>query len=80
MRSVMSATAVILALSATPSVARDYPWCGRTSGNGFEGGCNFTSFEQCRATVSGQAGTCQRNPRFLFGEQDRRPRRGSQYR
>ncbi|CAN5416371.1 hypothetical protein BH11PSE4_BH11PSE4_25570 [soil metagenome] len=72
MRFIMSAAAVIVAMSATPSFARDYPWCARTSSNSFDGGCDFTTFAQCQATVSGQAGECQLNPIVAFEQQNRK--------
>jgi hypothetical protein len=75
MRLVISATAVIFALSATPGFARDYPWCARTSSNGFNGGCYFTTYRQCQATVSGQGGDCRINPRVAFDQQNRGNRR-----
>ena len=56
------------------SMARDYPWCERTSFNGFNPSCSFTSYQQCMATVSGQRGDCILNPRLAFGEQRRRGR------
>jgi hypothetical protein len=69
MRSLIAATALILAASSAPSFARDYPWCARTSANGFNGGCDFTSYQQCQATVSGQAGECRINPKISFAQQ-----------
>jgi Protein of unknown function (DUF3551) len=77
MRFIMSATAVILALSATPSFARDYPWCARTPTNDFNGGCDFNTRAQCQATVSGQGGTCDINPKIAFDQQNRKSGRRS---
>ena len=71
MRFILSTTAVLIALSATPSFARDYPWCARTPTNDFSGGCNFDTRAQCQATVSGQGGTCQINPKLAFDQQNR---------
>jgi hypothetical protein len=78
MRSVLAISALLAALSATPAAARDYPWCARTSSNGFNGDCSFTSYQQCMATVSGQRGECMQNPIFAFGQargQRNRPHR-----
>jgi len=72
MRSILAATALLVVMGATPSIARDYPWCSRTSASGFNPSCSFTSYNQCMATVSGQRGECVQNPLLAFGEQ-RRP-------
>jgi Protein of unknown function (DUF3551) len=71
MKSLMIATALIIAASSAPSFARDYPWCARTESNGFNGDCSFTSYQQCQATVSGQAGECRVNPKLAFSQQSR---------
>ena len=73
MRSVLAISALLVALNAAPAAARDYPWCARTSSNGFNGDCSFTSYRQCMATVSGQTGECRQNPLLAYG-QDRRGR------
>lgn len=75
MRSLLAATALLVVMGATPSMARDYPWCSRTSATGFNPSCSFTSYNQCMATVSGQRGDCMQNPMLAFGEQ-RRPGKG----
>jgi hypothetical protein len=74
MRRLLSASALLLAISATPSMARDYPWCARTFGNGGNPQCMFTSFRQCQATVSGQGGDCIQNPGMMVYDEDRGPR------
>jgi hypothetical protein len=79
MRTLLAATAVLLLAGTAPGFARDYPWCARTSANGFNGDCSYTSFQQCRATVSGQAGECRINPLFAFGQQTRRRYRSYAY-
>ncbi len=68
MRLALAAASLAFLASALPSdaQARDYPWCSRTSGSGYEPSCTFTSFRQCMATVSGQAGDCMQNPRMAF--------------
>src|SRR3954467_12481588 len=76
MRSVLAISALLVAMNAAPAAARDYPWCARTSANGFNGDCSFTSYRQCMATVSGQAGECLQNPRFAYGQE----RSGRHYR
>jgi hypothetical protein len=68
MRSVLAISALLVALNAAPAAARDYAWCARTSANGFNGDCSFTSYRQCMATLSGQAGSCRQNPLFAYGQ------------
>jgi hypothetical protein len=70
MRLLLATSAALLALAAAPSssMARDYPWCSRTSASGFTPSCSFTSFRQCMATVSGQAGDCTINPLMAYGQ------------
>ena len=80
MRSILAATALLVVMGATPGMAREYPWCSRTSTTGFNPSCTFTSYNQCMATVSGQRGDCMRNPIFAFGEQRDSRRQGRQYR
>jgi hypothetical protein len=54
------------AAAPTPSSATEYPWCARYSGrDGGSTNCGFVSFAQCRATVHGVGGTCDRNPMFF---------------
>jgi hypothetical protein len=68
MRKLLAASALLLAFSASPSMARDYSWCARTPINGGNPQCNFSSLRQCQATVSGQGGECVQNPRLAFGQ------------
>jgi hypothetical protein len=39
-----------------------YPWCAQYSTKGGARNCGFTTWEQCRATVSGIGGYCIENP------------------
>ena len=68
-RVILIAATLITVASPLAASAREYPWCARTSSNGFAGDCSFTSYRQCQATVSGQAGECLINPR-VAGQQD----------
>ena len=74
MRTVLAAAALLTMLGASPSMARDYPYCERSTSTGFNPSCTFTSYAQCMATVSGQRGDCIVNPRLAFAEQRRRGR------
>jgi hypothetical protein len=80
MRSILMASAAILIASSAPSMARDYAWCARTITNPDFGDCSFTSYRQCMATVSGQAGECISNPRLAYGQMNRWQRNAGGYR
>jgi hypothetical protein len=59
---VMLAAIAIAAFSvfgASPSTARDYPFCRK--GEAGPGDCRYDSYQQCLAAVSGTAGYCQEN-------------------
>jgi len=58
------ASVFFMILSATPGLAKPYPWCARTGGGNLD--CNFVTLEQCQATMSGLIGDCVQNPRALF--------------
>jgi hypothetical protein len=68
MRSLLALSAILVVASTAPSMARDYPYCARTTTNPDFGDCSFSSYQQCMATVSGQAGECVVNPRVSFGQ------------
>jgi Protein of unknown function (DUF3551) len=48
-----------LFLIADPAAADPYKWCANYRNGGSN--CGFTTFEQCRATVSGVGGSCDPN-------------------
>ena len=54
-----------------------YPWCAQYGG--WDGGgrnCGFSTYEQCRATVSGVGGYCEENPMYRApGQNHSTPRR-----
>ena len=51
--------------TSSPSFAVDYPWCARYAGRDSSTNCGFVSLPQCRASVHGVGGTCERNPMFF---------------
>ena len=66
MRTIPLVLITFFALSLSPTAARagaNGSWCANY-GTGHGGGinCSYTSFEQCRATVSGIYGFCTPNP------------------
>ena len=76
MRKLILAGAALLMVGATPGFARDYPWCARSVVNGGNPQCDFSTFRQCQATISGQGGSCLPNPAFASGPTgNRRPTR-----
>jgi hypothetical protein len=61
----LMAVGVIAAAAALPAAAGGSAFC--IKGGNFEGGvgdCSFSSYQQCLATASGQAATCDANPYF----------------
>src|SRR5258708_20539655 len=45
--------------------AYSYPWCSLGGGRGSNAlSCYFTSWEQCRATMSGRGGNCVESPYY----------------
>ena len=74
--------AVGLVAIAAPSFARTHvraPAAAEDSiqdryciqGDQWGNNCEFSTYEQCKATASGTGGTCNENPRYLFEEQRR---------
>jgi Protein of unknown function (DUF3551) len=66
MRTIPLVLITFVALSLSPTAARagaNGSWCANY-GTGLDGSinCSYTSFEQCRATVSGIYGFCTPNP------------------
>jgi hypothetical protein len=66
MRTIPLVLITFVALSLSPAAARaaaNGSWCANY-GTGLDGAinCGYTSFEQCRATVSGIYGFCTPNP------------------
>ncbi len=67
MRKLILTGAALFVVSTTPGFARDNSWCAKTFVNGGNPQCDFSSFRQCQATVSGQGGECIRNPSLAYG-------------
>jgi Protein of unknown function (DUF3551) len=44
--------------------AYSYPWCARYYKDGTPTSCYFTSYQQCRASVSGVGGLCFQSPYY----------------
>jgi hypothetical protein len=70
MRSIIAASAAIFIAGTAPVLAQDYAWCARTPVTAGNPQCDYTSFGQCQAYVSGIGGDCIYNPVLAFGEQD----------
>ncbi|WP_234684477.1 DUF3551 domain-containing protein [Bradyrhizobium monzae] len=77
--SLLTLTAIATLFAAADASAQTYdpryPVCmhvyaggGRSGGGGSWFDCSFTSLEQCRATASGLAASCDLNPYYAFNE------------
>lgn len=54
--------------------AQDYPWCAKYGGGmGGSRNCGFSTYEQCRAAVSGNGGYCALNNQYLPRRYPSRP-------
>ena len=53
-----------IAGSSTESHAQNYPWC--LAANAYEGGvnCGFDTEAQCRESLAGMGGFCEKNPDY----------------
>ena len=61
----LTAALGLLASSGPGAAEITYPWCAQYGG--WDGGgrnCGFSTYEQCRATVSGVGGYCEANPMY----------------
>ncbi len=61
---VLAATAALLTFAPVKANAQTYPWCAIASE---AVSCLHFTFEQCMATVRGQAGFCKENPLYPDG-------------
>ena len=88
--SLLTLTAIATLFVAVDASAQTYdphyPVCMHVyAGGGRSGGgnnwfdCSFTSLEQCRATASGLAATCDVNPYYAFNEPQPRKRHKKTY-
>jgi len=63
---VVVAAVAVVALSLAPRAAQagggGYPWCAHYPTGLNE--CNFYTWDQCRAAISGVGGVCDANPFF----------------
>jgi hypothetical protein len=79
MRNIIFATTAVIGIAATAIIAlsnaraENYPWCAVLNVGDASYNCGFVTIEQCRATVSGFGGFCERN-RF-YDEPVRAPAR-----
>ena len=64
MRTILTALVLtILILEPQPGQAEiTYPWCGQYAREGRN--CGFSTYDQCRAAISGNGGYCIENPMY----------------
>jgi hypothetical protein len=60
--------ASMLAAAAPASAGIEYPWC-MMQGRNTPQSCTFTTKEQCRASLAGNSGFCDLNPRYIAARQ-----------
>jgi hypothetical protein len=76
----IAAIALLPGLATPARAAIEYPWCAQYAGGSNGGGrnCGFSTFEQCRATISGMGGFCEPNlfyPRAVSDTSQRKHKR-----
>jgi len=49
----------------TPARAQNYPWCAALSMGDMSYNCGFDTEAQCRASVSGIGGFCEKNSQYV---------------
>jgi hypothetical protein len=49
----------------TPAQAQNYPWCAALSMGDMSYNCGFDTEAQCKATVSGIGGFCEKNTQYI---------------
>ncbi|MGJ4929264.1 DUF3551 domain-containing protein [Bradyrhizobium sp. HKCCYLS2038] len=66
----LSATAVLAGFAAiSPASAAQDRYCLQGRSWGYPGNCQFSTYEQCRATASGTDADCGINPAYAFARQ-----------
>jgi Protein of unknown function (DUF3551) len=61
--------------TASAQSPTSYPWCARYYKDGTPTSCYFTSYQQCRASVSGVGGLCFQSPYYQATPASVPPRR-----
>jgi hypothetical protein len=58
------AAALLADQTASAQSPSSYPWCARYYKEGFPTSCYFTSYQQCKTTLSGIGGYCYESPYY----------------
>lgn len=58
------AAPLMLLAQAAPASAQNYPWCAQYGEQSGARNCGFSTYEQCRAALSGNGGYCIENPMY----------------
>ena len=56
--------AFVAGAASSGAQAQNYPWCAVYNMGDNAYNCGFATYEQCRATISGIGGFCERNTQF----------------
>jgi hypothetical protein len=62
---VLAIAALVLAAASTGAQAQNYPWCAVYDTGDASYNCGFATYEQCRVTIAGMGGFCERNTQFV---------------
>jgi hypothetical protein len=60
----IGAFVIVFGAASTAAHAQNYPWCAVYNVGDNAYNCGFATYEQCRTTISGIGGFCERNTQF----------------
>lgn len=60
----LALAAFVAAAASTGAQAQNYPWYAVYNMGDNAYNCGFTTYEQCKVTISGIGGFCERNTQF----------------
>jgi hypothetical protein len=58
------AAALLVVQTASAQLATGYPWCAKYFKEGSPTSCYYTSYQQCKTTLSGIGGYCYESPYY----------------
>jgi len=66
-----SAGCILAGFAAISPAAAEGRYCLQGRSWGYPGNCQFSTYQQCRASASGTQADCGINPRYAFAQQRR---------